>query len=112
VASSKLTKQLRDRLDSTPEDSLIEVVLEISPGQPQPSKAGTTRQEKIAAGRKQFLETVAPVEQRIQKMGGEVLDHAWLNQTLRVRVPAGTVDQLTEPECVASVDTPAPLARE
>ena len=62
----------------------------------------------IATRRQQFLETVAPVERQIHNIGGEVIAHAWVNQTLRVRVPAGNVDQLTESDCVASVDAPAP----
>jgi hypothetical protein len=112
VDGSKLTKELRQRLEQIPRDSLIEVILEISGGDSAPLRAGASRGELIATRRQQFLETVAPVERRIHKMGGEVLDHVWLNQTLRVRVPAGNVDQLTESDCVASVDAPAPLTRE
>ena len=107
---SKLTKQLRERLDRTPSDDLIDVVLEIVA--PIPPPAGASRSEAIASRRKHFLEAVAPVEQRIQQMGGKVLEHAWINQTVRARVPAGTLDQLTESDDVASVDMPAPLSRE
>jgi len=112
VDTTKLTKQLRDRLNNTPDDSLVEVVVEIYPGPSTPRIPGTSRQQAIAQGRQQFLQAVAPVEQRIQSLGGEVLEQAWLNQTLRVRLAARHVDQLTEPECVASVDTPGRLARE
>jgi hypothetical protein len=112
VDGSKLTKELRARLEQIPRDSLIEVILEISGGEGAPLRAGASRGELMATRRQQFLETVAPVERRIHNMGGEVLDHVWLNQTLRVRVPAGNVDQLTEPDCVASVDAPTPLTRE
>ncbi len=108
----KLTNELRAHLDRAPEDALIEVVLEIHPGEPISFAAGTSRQRQIAAGRQQFLDTVAPVEERIQRLGGKVLDHAWLNHTLRARVPARIVDQLTEADCVASVDMPGPLSRE
>jgi hypothetical protein len=112
VDSSKLTKELRQRLEQVPHDSLVEVIVEIIGGESAPAQAGASRADLIATRRQQFLETVAPVERRVHNMGGEVLGHAWVNQTLRVRVPAGTVDQLTESDCVASVDAPARLTRE
>jgi hypothetical protein len=112
VDGSKLTKELRQRLEQVPHDSLVEVIVEIIGGESAPARAGASRADLIATRRQQFLETVAPVERRVHNMGGEVLGHAWVNQTLRVRVPAGTVDQLTESDCVASVDAPARLTRE
>jgi hypothetical protein len=112
VDGSKLTRELRERLEQVPRDSLVEVILEISGGESAPARAGASRGDLIATRRQQFLETVAPVERHVHNMGGEVLDHVWLNQTLRVRVPAGNVDQLTESDCVASVDAPARVSRE
>lgn len=109
---SKVTKQLEERLARTPMDSLVEVVLEIQASDAVPERAGASRREVIATRRKQFLDVVAPVEKRIQSLGSKVLDHAWINQTLRVRVLAGQIDQLTEPDCVALVDTPSPISRE
>lgn len=91
---------------------MVEVILEIQEPDPSPVASSGSRQEIMAARKQRFLNACAPVERRIQKMGGEVLDHAWLNQTLRVRVPARIVEQLSEPECVTLVDTPARLARE
>ena len=109
---SKLTKELRERLEQVPHDSLVEVIVAISAGEIGPVRAGASRGDLIATRRQQFLETVAPVERRIHSIGGEVIDHAWVNQTLRVRVPAGNIDQLTEADCVASVDAPTRLTRE
>jgi hypothetical protein len=112
VAGSKLTKELRERLEQVPRDSLVEVILEINGGESAPVRAGASRGDLIATRQQQFLETVAPVERQIHSIGGEVIAHAWVNQTLRVRVPAGNIDQLTESDCVASVDAPARLTRE
>ena len=109
---SKLTKELRERLEQVPSDSLVEVIVEISGAESTAVRAGASRADLIATRRQQFLDTVAPVERQVHSIGGEVIDHAWVNQTLRVRVPAGNVDQLTEPDCVASVDAPARLTRE
>ena len=109
---SKLTKELRERLEHVPGDSIVEVIVEINGGESESLRAGVSRGEQIATRRRQFLETVAPVERQIHSIGGEVIDHAWVNQTLLVRVPAGSVDQLTESDCVASVDAPARLRRE
>jgi hypothetical protein len=112
VDHSKLTRQLRDTLERTPENTLIEVVVEIHPPHPSTDNGGDSRQERMAAHRKQFDATVEPVERRIRSAGGEVLDHAWLSQTLRARVPAGHVGDLAEPACVTSIDMPVALSRE
>lgn len=108
---SKLTKQLREHLEGTPRDSLVEVILELLPPKQAAPKRGS-RQEQIAANRQQFRDTAAPVEKRVEGLGGQVLDQAWLNHTLRVRVPAKSVDALTDEECVTAADTPNPLTRE
>ena len=110
--ASKLTKQLREQLGRTPDASLVEVILEIEEAPAAPVAANVPRAERIARQKQQFLDFVAPVEQRIQQIGGKVLELAWINHTLRARVPARHVDQLSEPDCVASVDMPSPLSRE
>ena len=107
-----MTKELRAHLESATDDSLVDVILEIDPGESLSFAPETPRQSRIAAGRQQFLEVVEPVQQRILQLGGEVLDHGWLNHTLRARVPAGTIRQLAEADCVTSVDVPARLSRE
>ena len=112
MADSKLSQQLRERLDRAPQDSFVDVILEILPPEPSGISKSGSRQERIAAGRQQFLDAVAPVERRVEGLGGQVLDQAWLNHTLRVRVPARSVAELTESEWVASADTPKPLTRE
>ena len=108
----KLTKELRAHLDSASDDSLVEVILEIRNSEPISFAPDASRQSRIAAGRQQFLDAVEPVQDRIRQLGGQVLDQGWLNHTLRARVPARTVGQLAEAECVTSVDVPARLSRE
>lgn len=112
MALSKLTRQLRDRLDRTPDDSLVEVVLEILSNDDEPPAAGASRSELMEAARKRFREAVAPVEEHVQRLGGEVLDRGWLNRTLRVRVPKRSVNQVTESASVRSADTPRPISRD
>lgn len=109
VDRSKLTRQLRERVDRAPQESLIEVILEIQT--PDPAADGS-RSERMAAHRLHFDKTVEPVEQHIRRVGGEILEHAWLSQTVRARVPARHLDEVAAPECVASIDTPGALSRE
>lgn len=84
----------------------VEVVVEL---RPLPPPASGTRQERIAAGRAAFDAELAPVAARVAQVGGEVLDAAWLNQTLRVRLPAGAVPELAAVAEVTRIDLPRPL---
>jgi len=112
MGRTKLTQQLRDRLDSAPDESLVDVVLEIHAGEAPAATADASRQRRIAAARERFLEAILPIEASIHRLGGEVVDRAWLNHTVRARIPVGTLDQLADTEGVVSVDVSAPLTRE
>jgi hypothetical protein len=109
--AARLTNELRAHLDTASADALVEVILEIRPAT-ESVAPGASRPSRIAAGRQQFVDTVAPLQDRIQLLGGQVLEQVWLNHTLRARVPAHTVTQLAEAECVTAVDVPARLSRE
>jgi hypothetical protein len=52
------------------------------------------------------------VEEAVRNAGGEVTGHAWINQTVRARVPADRVKELSEHERVAVLDAPHPIEAE
>ena len=106
----KLTSVLATRVEEADDDEVLDIVLELKPaaGTVADTSAGT-RAEKIAARQEAFSHSSLPVETAIRQAGGEVVASAWINQTVRARVPAKGVGQLSDLEPVAVVDLPRAL---
>jgi hypothetical protein len=106
----KLSSDLRRTLAATRKGGTVEVVVEVG------KKAGAAaepasgnRAERIAALKTHFSASAEPIERAIESSGGEVLDRAWLNQSLKARLPREAVEALGEREDVDLVDTPRAL---
>ncbi|HEV3457316.1 MAG TPA: hypothetical protein VHG32_12215 [Thermoanaerobaculia bacterium] len=107
---AKLTSQLRRHLATTPEGYPVEVVVELGTKTHAPrGRAVAGRAAKIAALKRVFSASAEPIERAIESSGGEVLDRAWLNQSLKARLPREAVVALGEREDVERLDMPAPL---
>jgi hypothetical protein len=106
---TKLSPRLRQALGAIDESSQVEVIVEMQPV--EVSKAGS-RQDRVAAMKEDFERDVRPMAEKIIEAGGEVLETAWLNQTLRSRLPARKVSQVAEHETVRSIDLPHELEPE
>ena len=109
---SKLTRVLEENLGRKADDEPIDIVIELNAAPDPRPAAGQSREERTNAAREAFKAIAAPVEQRIQSVGGEVLGQAWINQTLRARVPAGKVKEIVDAEGIASIDLPEQLTRD
>ncbi len=104
--ASKITDDLASHMSAN-EDALVEVVVELHVAEEDAdAPAPTDRQAKILAKKEGFRATAEPVVTAIRSCGGEVTGEAWINQTLRARVPARSVERLAEEEAVARVDVP------
>lgn len=111
--STKISKQLSDRLEKTEAADSLEVIIELR--RRAESAAATqplSRNEKIAALKDAFTRSCAPVEEAVRRVGGEVTGQAWINQTMRARVPADRVRELSEHEQIEVLDAPHPIERE
>lgn len=111
--SAKISKQLSDRLEETGASGLLDVIIELR--RRAESAAATqalSRSEKIAALKEDFTRNVTPVEEAVRRVGGEVTGQAWINQTVRARVPADRVKELSEHEQIEVLDAPHPIERE
>ena len=119
--ADKLKSNLAAQLKKVSASDLVDVVLELHP-QADPADAGPaaraaqsaprSRAEKIAAKKSAFDRSVAGVEEAVRKAGGEITGLAWVNQTVRARLPAAGVEQLCRHERVAAVDAPGRLTAE
>lgn len=109
--SASLAKRLKDA-DASDE---VEIILELRPAsEPEATSESEhlSRSEKIAAKKEAFSRSVTPIKEAIRKLGGEITGLAWINQTVRARVPAQSVEELSGQEEVAALDTPNPLKPE
>jgi hypothetical protein len=106
----KLSSDLLQQLAATPEGHSVEVVVEVGrkAGAPPEDLSGD-RAQKIAAMKESFSVSAEPIERAIERSGGTVLDRAWINQSLKVRLPREAVEALGERDDVARVDTPRSL---
>ena len=103
---SKVSEQLLEKLEKPDAEKMLDVVIELhSEDEPQ-TKAVQSRSEKIAALKENFLRDVAPVEKAVRSVGGELTGQAWINRTVRARVPIDRVKTLSEQDQIAKVDVP------
>jgi hypothetical protein len=107
---TKVSFSLADRLVNGPGGD-IELVVELQPIPPSQFDAAS-HEDYIAMLRDAFEREAAPVEAAILSAGGEVLGGAWLNQTLRARMPAGKVRDLAGISEIALLDLPRGLRME
>lgn len=110
--AAKLTPDLTTRLTQSSADDVLEIVLELYPQAGPAAAAPQSRSEQIALRKETFSQDVVPVEESIHEVGGEVVDRAWINQTVLARVPARGVERLSDLEKVAALDVPRTLEAE
>lgn len=103
---AKLSPRVTERLASLEERSPVEVVVEMQPVAVPSTGSRTSRIEAVKAGFEQELRGVA---ERIAAVGGEVLDTAWINQTVRSSIPAAELVRVAEEDAVVAIDLPRPL---
>lgn len=108
----KVTSALASRLEEAGDDDLLEIVVELA-GPPVPGAVERgDRRDAMEAMKEGFRTAAAPVEQAIRSGGGEVTGRAWINCTLRARVPARSIPRMLEQASVTAVDVPKPLEPE
>ncbi len=111
--SVKLTPEVTALIDGAGADDLLEVVLELEPSEkPVAAAEAKSRTEKIAAQKEAFLRGVSPLEETIRDLGGEITGRAWINQSVRARVPASRVKELASLRGIAALDVPHPITAE
>jgi hypothetical protein len=106
----KLSSDLRQQLAATPRGHTVDIVVEVgrTAGAPSEETSGD-RTQRIAALKRDFSAVAEPIERAIARFGGTVLDRAWINQSLKVRLPREAVEALGERDDVARVDMPRSL---
>lgn len=108
MSIAKLTDKLAEHIEKTADD-MLEIIVELDParGDEIVSQSGEmSRQDRITKLREDFADQAAAVASAIEKAGGEILDQAWINKTLKVRVPVKNIGDITGEKEVTAVDLP------
>ena len=109
---AKITAPLAATIEAADPDEDVVVVVEMTPNGPTESVAPQQRQRQIAALRMTFEKQASPIERTIHDVGGEVLDRAWINNTMKARLPARAIKELLDIDGVKSVDVEHRLHRD
>ncbi|MCV2489179.1 hypothetical protein OF117_07365 [Geodermatophilus sp. YIM 151500] len=104
--AAKLSPRVTERLAAVDQRSPLEVVVEMQPVAVPDTGSRASRIEAVKAG---FEEELRGVAERIAAVGGEVLETAWVNQTLRGTIPAAELVRVAEDDAVTAIDLPRPL---
>jgi hypothetical protein len=107
--AAKLSRRLAKRIDSVDGSSPVEVIVEL---QPLNLPTAGSRQERMAAAKQRFELELRSVADKITEAGGQVLETAWLNQTVRSRIPAREVPRVAEDDTVSAIDLPGTITPE
>lgn len=110
--SEKVTSALGAAASAAAPAKLLDVVVELAwKSQPAP-ESNLSREESLTVLEKAFLREAEPVERSIRELGGDVTARAWINRTLRAKVPARSLDGVASLEGVERLDVPHPLKAE
>jgi hypothetical protein len=108
-AAAKLSPRLADRLHAMPGSGPIEVIVEL---QATPVATSGSRKQRIEASKAEFEQELRIVTETIAAAGGQVIETAWINQTVRSCIPAANIEQVAQDDGVAAIDLPQPLHAE
>lgn len=115
MSIAKLTEKLAQHIEKTSGADMVDIIVELDPARGQEIMSGSaelSRQDCIAKLKEDFTDQASAVAAAIEKAGGEILDHAWINKTLKVRVPVESIDRITADKEVTAIDLPEKIQLE
>ena len=107
--NEKLSAQLKNTVESTPESNDMDVVVELTESD---QRLPLNSAERMNTLRQSFGEQAKSIRGAIQRLGGEITHEAWINSTIAARLPLKALDELSRETCVRRIDVPRKLERE
>jgi hypothetical protein len=95
---TKITPDLAAEVDAAESSNLLDVVVELA--------GDDSEAADMTAAKAAFARAAEPVTEVISASGGLVLEGAWLNYTLRARVPARAISEVAGADGVSALDVP------
>lgn len=111
MPTSKWSPMLRQTASSAAPGESLHVVVELKERSATPP-ATASLAERRQMNKQSFALETQPLKEKIAQLGGEVLDEAWLNSTISVRMPKKALEELSFDDLVQSIDLPRTLERE
>lgn len=110
---SKITANLNDYLSHSQPQGKIEVIIELTPIDTQAMRdSDAPRNAKIASVKDAFQKNLQPVQEAIRNAGGDIMDSAWINSTVKASIPAANIQALANLDAVMAIDLPRKLIAE
>jgi len=108
MSDGKLSPKLAETLQDSSDESPVDLVLELH-DPPAPAHASSDRAQQIAARKQAFSKHAESVAGEVRSLGGEVTGEAWINSTLKVRIPRSEISRLSAAPQVKKLDLPHAL---
>jgi hypothetical protein len=115
MSIKKWTDKLAEHVEKTGVGDMLEIIVELDPSRGQEIISGSgemSRQDRIAKLQEDFADQAAAVTSKIVEAGGEILGEAWINKTLKVRVPVESIGGISDDDEVTAVDLPEKIEAE
>jgi hypothetical protein len=93
-----INPELERRAQGEDADKLLDVIVELRQDPDQEQSATHLRES--------FSRAKEPVSDAISRLGGAITGEAWINHTLRARVPAYSLESLSDLDSVRALDVP------
>jgi hypothetical protein len=93
---SRVTPKLAEKIAASEPAEWLNVIVELDGGDDNVSDIATAKQE--------FHDVADPIIAAINALGNDVVNRAWINHTLRVRILAGDVKLIADLDGVVAVD--------
>lgn len=106
----KISPPLQRKAAAASPSEMVEVVVELVPGGLAP--AGAPQADRTRGLDQAFKKRASPVEDAIRDAGGQILEHLWISDCLRARVPASALQGLAGVDLVSLIDVPHAITRE
>lgn len=101
---AKVTSDLESRVQGSDDAQLLDVVVELR--ETAPLQDVGSREARMQALKKAFERLSANVERVVTAEGGEVVDRAWINRTVRAKIPAKAIPRLAQHDEISVIDVP------
>jgi hypothetical protein len=93
-----INPELERRAQGEDAEKLLDVIVELHQD-PDEEQSATQLRESFSRAKE-------PVSDAIAQLGGAVTGEAWINHTLRARVPAQSLESLSDLDAVRALDVP------
>lgn len=110
MIKSIFSEPLQRYLEKRP-PSPIEVIVELK-NDPNHLASLISRQAKITNIKISFSEQLESINNVLKNTGGIILDTAWINKTIKVRIPVNGLNELANIQSIKIIDLPHQIRRD